>query len=241
MGVPNRQSTFSDAVRNAIDYALTDLHTCLPGTIESFDATTQTAKINLAIRRIKHDLTADGQQDRFDITPLTNVPVVFPSSGGYSITFPVAAGDEVLVVFSERSIDTWQQSGGTQDPLDRRKHEYTDAIAIIGLHSNPKKIANYSTDAMAIRSDDGNTEITVADDSVNVDVGLTNVSIDALTVDIDIAGTGGATYNADGSVDFKNGARITNLADGGDFITATGISVNRHKHTDPGPSPVGNN
>jgi len=219
MSQPFAQPSDVEVIRVAVDNALNETHTCLPAIIESFDATTQTAKVNPSIRRIVYN------GDKIVIPPIINVPVVFPSSGGYSITFPVAAGDEVLLVFSERSIDMWLQSGGVQDPLDRRKHDYSDAIAIIGLHSAQKAISDYSDDGLVIRSDDGTEKITLSQGSV----------------DIDIAGTGGAVYNSDGSVVFKNGAIITAL---GGFINGPrsgSIPLDGHKHlagTPPGDTGV---
>lgn len=204
--MPEKQPTINQLIQSAIDFNLTELHTCLPGIIDTFDAVTQTAKIDLAIKR----LVADGSE--LQIPPVITVPVVFPSAGGFSVTFPVKTGDEVLVVFSERAIDYWQQSGGVQKPLDRRKHDYTDAIAIIGLHSGERVISSYSTDSLQIRSDDGKTIISVKNNEV----------------DIDLDGTGGVTYNSDGSVAFKNGATITAA---GDFVSATGISLSTHLTT----------
>lgn len=213
MSKPFSQPTDTEVLRVAIEAALNETHTCLPAVIESFDATTQTAKVNPSIRRIIYS------GDKINIPPIINVPVMFPSSGGFSLTFPVSSGDEVLLVFSERSIDTWLQSGGIQDPLDRRKHDYSDAVAIMGIHSNVKAISDYSTTDMVLRSDDGNAKITVSQDAV----------------DIDIAGTGGATYNSDGSVEFKNGASITS---DGRFADAFGIDSSLHTH--PAGTPPGN-
>jgi len=155
MSQPFAQPSDVEVIRVAVDNALNEMHTCLPAIIESFDATTQTAKVNPSIRRIVYN------GDKIVIPPIINVPVVFPSSGGYSITFPVAAGDEVLLVFSERSIDMWLQSGGVQDPLDRRKHDYSDAVAIIGLHSNPKAISGYSSLNLQIRDNGGDVVLEI--------------------------------------------------------------------------------
>ncbi len=218
MGIPNKQPNLTDFVKAAIDAAMNETHTCAPGIIESFDASTQTAKVNLSIRRVSADRST-GAATYSQIPPVINVPVVFPSAGGYSITFPVTSGDEVLVVFSERAIDTWLQSGGIQDPLDYRKHDYTDAIAIIGLHSNQKSISGYSTDALEMRTDDRNT----------------SVSISSSKVVIDVAGSGGATYNQDGSIVFANGAQITAA---GDFVNASGTTFGTHIHSAGGSPPI---
>ena len=59
----------------------------------------------------------------------------FPGSGAFPETFPLKAGDTVLLVFSSSSIDRWLSLGGEVDPIDDRRHHITDAMAIPGLRS----------------------------------------------------------------------------------------------------------
>jgi hypothetical protein len=206
-----------ESLGELIDYMITkrlaDTHTSLPGIIESFDAATQTAKVNVAIKRVRDVRNADGTYTEIptQIAPILNVPVQFPSGGGFHITFPVAKGDECLLVFQERSIDRWQQQSGIQKPLDRRMHEYTDAIAIVGIKSSPNAISDISTDSLQIRNDDGTTFIDVTDSEIILDIN-----------------GGGATFSVDKSVSFANGATITPL---GDFVSAGGISLSSHVHS----------
>jgi len=86
---------------------------------------------------------------------LVDVPVVFPRGGGVTLTFPVKAGDECQLIFNDRCIDFWWQSGGVQLPVDPRQHDLSDAVAIVGLQSQAKKISNISTSTAQFRSDDG--------------------------------------------------------------------------------------
>jgi hypothetical protein len=69
---------------------------------------------------------------------LINVPIVFPASGGFLLTLPLAAGDEVLVVFASRCIDSWWQSGGVGRPMEARMHDLSDGFAIPGPRSQAK-------------------------------------------------------------------------------------------------------
>ena len=193
-----------------VDRSLTETHTCLPGIVESFNAATQLAKVNPAIKRLARS------SGSVAIPPILDVPVVFPSAGGYSITFPVSAGDEVLLVFSERAIDNWLSHGGVQEPYTVRKHDYTDAFAIIGIHSNSKAISSYATDGLEIRHNTSGTKISVTSSEVGIDIDSSRV----------------VTYNADKSVTFGNGASIT--ADG-NFVSGTGITLNTHVHGSSGP------
>ena len=71
----------------------------MPGIINSFDPATQTAVIQPALRRrVKGEAVS--------LPLLYDVPVFFPGSRVSGITWPVAAGDECLVVFADASIDT---------------------------------------------------------------------------------------------------------------------------------------
>ncbi len=92
---------------------------------------------------------------------LVDVPVVFPRGGGCTLTFPVKAGDECLVIFADRCIDFWWQSGGIQEPVDERMHDLSDAFCIVGPQSQAKKIGGISTTA-AQRCADGSAFIEVA-------------------------------------------------------------------------------
>ncbi|MGC8050122.1 Gp138 family membrane-puncturing spike protein, partial [Salmonella enterica] len=76
-----------------------------------------------------------------------------------SMTFPVAQGDECLVVFASRCIDSWWQSGGIQEQAELRMHDLSDGFAILGFRSQPRALSNISTTSAQLRSDDGATFI----------------------------------------------------------------------------------
>ena len=120
-------TSISDAIRYAILYQLSNIHTALPGQIVSYDFTTQKASIQPTINKVWSDGT------KIPLPILENVPVIFPESGGASITFPVLPGDTCLIIFAERSIDEWKTNGGLVNPVDPRKFDFTDAVAIMGL------------------------------------------------------------------------------------------------------------
>ncbi|MEA8802420.1 Gp138 family membrane-puncturing spike protein [Klebsiella aerogenes] len=130
------------------------LRVALPGTVESFDAETVTATIQLGILGL-----SDGESTALSV--LNDVPVMFPRGGGCSLTFPVKKGDECLVIFADRSIDFWWQSGGIQEPVDDRMHDLSDAFCIVGPQSQAKKISDISTNAVELRSDDGGTKLSL--------------------------------------------------------------------------------
>ncbi|ELY5903306.1 TPA: Gp138 family membrane-puncturing spike protein [Klebsiella pneumoniae] len=132
----------------------------IPGIIQSFDPEAVTAVIQPAIKGVEHD--ASGAEVSVNLPLLVDVPVIFPRGGGCTLTFPVSAGDECLVIFADRCIDFWWQSGGIQEPVDGRMHDLSDAFCIVGPQSQAKKIGGISTTAAQLRTDDGSAIIELA-------------------------------------------------------------------------------
>ncbi|HHS9970056.1 TPA: Gp138 family membrane-puncturing spike protein [Raoultella ornithinolytica] len=131
----------------------------IPGIIQSFDPDAVTAVVQPAIKGVEHD--ESGAEVSVSLPLLVDVPVVFPRGGGCTLTFPVTAGDECLVIFADRCIDFWWQSGGIQEPVDGRMHELSDAFCIVGPQSQAKKISGISTSAVELRSDDGSAKLSL--------------------------------------------------------------------------------
>lgn len=76
-------------------------------------------------------------------TAILNVPMQQPASSIAGTVFPVAVGDTVLLVFSQRGIDTWKYgSGAPTTPTDFRKFDRKDCIAIPCIFPTSKSIAN---------------------------------------------------------------------------------------------------
>lgn len=129
------------------------LWTALPGIVSSFDPVAMTCEVQPAIQgKVK---TEDGRVQLVNLPMLLDCPVVFPHGGGCSLTFPIATGDECLVVFSCRAIDLWWQSGGVQPPVEVRMHDLSDGFVIPGPYSQPRVLSGVSTSAVQLRSDDG--------------------------------------------------------------------------------------
>lgn len=139
----------------------------IPGIIQSFDPDAVTAVVQPAIKGVEQD--ESGADVSVNIPLLVDVPVVFPRGGGCTLTFPVKAGDECLVIFADRCIDFWWQSGGIQEPVDERMHDLSDGFCIVGPQSQAKKIGGISTSAVELRSDDGETKLSLnpASGSIN--------------------------------------------------------------------------
>lgn len=162
--------TLSEVIDFLITKRLADTHTSLPGIIESFNPDTQLARVSLNLTRVRITKNDQGEQveESIAIAPIIDVPVQFPSGGGFHVTFPMSSGDECLVVFSERAIDNWLRFGGIQKPIDKRMHEYTDAFAIPGIKSIPNALSSFSTNSLNLGTDDGITYIDIAEGTIKI-------------------------------------------------------------------------
>lgn len=116
------------------------------GVIKSFDAAKQTAQIQICVLRQVPDL--DSQPPVFKSVPyplLLDCPVFVPAGGSGYLTFPVTAGDSCLVLFNDRDIDIWFDTGGTALPNSQRAHDLSDGLALVGFRNKANALAAYST------------------------------------------------------------------------------------------------
>ena len=222
------------AMKVLSDTIFSMLRVSLPGIIESFDPLACTCTVQPALK----GQTADelGNMKSAPLPLLVDVPVVFPRGGGCTITFPVKAGDECLVIFSDRCIDFWWQSGGVQEPVDPRQHDLSDAFALVGPMSQPNVISNISTTTLQMRTDDGAAYIEldpnshainlVAPGGVNVTTPLAKFS-QAVTISGLLTWAGGMV----GSIASGTAAKITGAIQFLGTLTSNGKDISdQHTH-----------
>jgi hypothetical protein len=107
---------------------MADVHTAMPGVVEKYDPKTRRADIQPSLKR----KMPGGKYMDFPIIP--NVPVMYSGTKRDTIHFPLAKGDEVLILFTERATDKWKTSGskGIEEP-DPRRFDLQDCIVIPGV------------------------------------------------------------------------------------------------------------
>lgn len=202
--------------------------TALPGIVTAFDPAAMTVSVQPAVQGSIKD--ESGKSKNVQMPLLVDVPVVFPCGGGFSLTYPVKVGDEALVVFSCRCIDGWWQGGQSAPPPDKRMHDLSDGMAIIGPRSQATKLTPpVDTENVQIRTDDGQATLTMKPD----------YTIEAMNPQA------GCRIGSDGVINFL-GAGISFAAkDGGatqatvagrmtvDDLTSGNIDFNTHYHECP--------
>lgn len=208
-------TTLTDAVRTAIQYQLTNVHTAMPATFISFDESDRSATVQPSIN--KNYL--DGSEAKLPI--IHKVPVIFPLAGSASITFPINPGDFCLLIMCERSLEEWKRLGINQKPIDRRKFNLSDAIAIPGLipfgESMPAIGSDFSfrygnssitiTESGEIQINSGNQLTSInAGGEINIEAG-TDVNITAnglITGTVRLDGSGIAIGNSALGIELLN-------------------------------------
>ena len=188
-----REDVREASYRDLITAARMDLHTALPGIIQSFDPARMTCSVQPAIRGAI--VQPSGQAQAVDLPLLVDCPVVFPGGGGYVLTYPLKAGDECLVVFSERCIDAWWQSGGVQAAAEYRLHDLSDGFVIPGPRSQPHVVAGgVGMTGAELRTDSGTTVLRLKGSAIEIVApGGITMTTPTLTVTGDVI-SGGISY-----------------------------------------------
>ena len=105
-----------------------NMRCCIPCIVQSYNAANGTVECQPAVR--EKIINQNEEIEYKNLPLLINVPVVFPSSDSWSVTFPIKKGDECLVFFSDLSIDNFWEKGNVQNPVEDRRHDLSDGIAI---------------------------------------------------------------------------------------------------------------
>jgi hypothetical protein len=136
------------------------------GMVQSFNSENQT--VTATINYTKTFLVPNPNQPETDPIPtyiqqpmnypvLIDCPVVIMGGGPAYLTFPIAQGDECLVLFNDRDIDNWFATGQVAPPATGRLHSFSDGIVLVGLRSKARSIQSYDTNRALITN--GNARV----------------------------------------------------------------------------------
>jgi hypothetical protein len=207
-----------ELLNTIISNKIAEMHICMPAKIISYDFTTRKASVQPSLNQKYSD------NEILVFPVIHNVPVMQPSSGGASVNFPVKPDDNVLLTFSEKSLEQWLQDGKQSTPDDSRQNNLTDAVAHLGL--NPFNVVSAAENNNDLLITYDGSKIKLKPGGV-VDIVATTVNIDATNITV----TGKLTAaNLEATSEIKS---ATALIGGKDFAT--------HKHTGviPGPGITG--
>lgn len=169
--VNERVANLETVIRTGMDSVSKQIRCACPAIVQSWNATAQTVTVKLALKEI---VLNGGAETEMEIPMLVDVPVVMPRAGGYCLLMTPQVGDECLVVFSDMCIDAWWQSGGIQSQAELRRHDLSDAFAIMGCWSQVKKPV-FPSSGIRLQNDAGTAYVSIDSTGVHfegADIGV---------------------------------------------------------------------
>ena len=142
------------------------LHVSMPAIIKEVDYDRMVVSVQPSI--MEKISNGDGTSKDVPFPIIEDVPLVYPSSSYFTIFFPVAKGDECLLIFADSCIDSWWQSGGIQSQFEARRHDLSDCFAIPAMMSQPMKVDVSSESNLVIQGADGSRKIEITPTTVLV-------------------------------------------------------------------------
>jgi hypothetical protein len=126
-----------DIQDEAMRQALGDVHTCMPGEVVAVRSSDRDRRqfVDVLPMLQREVIDADGLAVNEAMPVLQMVPVGYMQGGGYFVSMPLRIGDVVLLVFAERSLDSWIETAipGAHSPTvpgDLATHSLQGAIAL---------------------------------------------------------------------------------------------------------------
>lgn len=135
------------------------------GIVQEFYPENLTVQVQIAGKKTI-GLNSDGTQRVRDYAPIyAKVCYCNPF-----ITYPIKKGDECVLLFSDREIESWFINGDINPEGYTRMHDLTDAVALFGIRSIPNMIQVLSN---ALHLFYGNSSIELTENGVNINGTLT--------------------------------------------------------------------
>lgn len=147
----------TELIKKSFREMMKDVGTSVPGHILAFDPETQLAQIQIGISR------KDVNGENFELPPIIECPV-YIYGGAYTVEIQLDQFDEGIILFSQRCIDGWVNTGGIANNPIARFHDMTDAMFLPGSKSQPKKIENYANNGVRLRNKDGSFHVWLKND-----------------------------------------------------------------------------
>lgn len=147
----------ADVIIQHIKENRTTLYTSVPAIITDVsDLSNNKVSVQPAIETSLSDGTT------YPLPIISDVSIQWPAGGGGVLTFPLKVGDDVLLVFSMKSLAEWEvSSGGTVVPEDLRMHNLSDPIVIPSIFRNSNQ-PSPDPDNVVLKF--GDTSIKINDD-----------------------------------------------------------------------------
>ena len=158
----------------------------MPGRIVEYFPVDQTATVRISNDRTYSTSDASDLQTS-KTREIQGVPVFTAGGGGYSLTFPIKAGDTCLLMFSQFGYDHWLYNDsdsagvrfdGEPEEWTKRAFDLADGFCQVGYNTIPKAHTNYQDDGAEFRNSDRTARMKLLDTG-DVEIGGAKVTTTA--------------------------------------------------------------
>lgn len=143
MGIHKENVSISEISQLLKDNVMANLNCHNIGKIIDFDSSTQTCTVELMQIKQYND-------NFYTPAPITQVPLIILGAGGGHITMPNPVGTICLILFLDRNIDNFMETGEQYVPETSRMHDFTDAIALTTFTTLANPLTDYDEDAVTL-------------------------------------------------------------------------------------------
>lgn len=151
------RATITELMKRTFVEMMKDVGTSIPGHILSWEPDRQMAQVQIGIQRV------DTEGVGITPAPIIECPVFVYGSNNFSIDIKLEPNDEGMILFSQRCIDSWVDTGGVANNPILRFHDISDACFIPGFRSQPGKIINHNNDGIRLRNKAGDQYVWLKD------------------------------------------------------------------------------
>lgn len=144
----NMKKKTSELYKSAFTQMMKDVATSTVGHIVAFDPVTQLAQVQIGIVKV----ATTGET--FDPAIIVECPVYFAGGSSFMMEHQIDPNDECVILFSQRCIDGWRETGGVAQQPIIRYHDINDAMCLPGIRSKPNTIVNFQNDGIRLRNAD---------------------------------------------------------------------------------------
>lgn len=157
----------SDLIRLALGKLGAELHVAFPARVQSIDAGGNRVDV---LPQFKRNIEAiDKSRVVEELPVIPSVPIAWPRSKGYAITWPLTTDDTVMVVVTDRNLGDWLEQNRAIDVGDVRTHILDGAVAVPGLYARENELGGTLPDHLSLRSlAAGGCSVDIRDSEVRV-------------------------------------------------------------------------
>lgn len=113
------------------DYLAGNVHTAMPGKVESYDPLTRTGQVKPLLKIAHIDKT------QTELQSIADVPFAIYGTASAGVVLPINTGDYVLLIFNERTIGKAMKTGNASSTSLTHLFGLGDAVALPGLFPQP--------------------------------------------------------------------------------------------------------